>query len=233
MIGNENCGAEILRLDIDSCRDAWFLEKPIKLKEDRFEDFKAHLLEETVLTVRKIRLLNVPVTKRMVSRRSQSQHSVMVRERVQHFYGVGGGHSIEIHEATTNVTPQGTATEIHHDSDPHISTACGESGTSCEQPMKLWLLWKASESRRLATCYSDTAAALRQLGPCRYPIQYAGESLLLPANVPHAALSLSPRYLYSQTFHAEGRARDPTTLELELSALAKRFTNNLIGMGSN
>jgi hypothetical protein len=44
---------------------------------------------------------------------------------------------------------------------------------------------------------------------------------MLPANVPHAALSLSPHYLYGQTFHVEGRARDPTTLELELSARAK------------
>jgi hypothetical protein len=206
------------RLDVESCRDAWFLEKPIKLKEDRFEEFKARLLDETVS---KIRLLNVPVTKEMVSRRSQSQHSVMVRETVQHFYGVGDGHSIEIHDATTNVTPKGTVTEVHHDSDPHISTVCGEFGTSYEQPMKLWLLWKASESRRLATCYSDTAAALRHLGPCGYLIQYAGESLLLPANLPHAALSLSPHYLYGQTFHVKGRARDPTTFELEISAFAK------------
>lgn len=44
---------------------------------------------------------------------------------------------------------------------------------------------------------------------------------MLPANVPHAALSLSPHHLYGQTFHIKGRARDPTTLELELSALAK------------
>jgi hypothetical protein len=55
------------RLNIASCRDAWSLEKPIKLKEDRFEDFKECLLDETAS---KIRLLNVPVTKRMVSRRS-------------------------------------------------------------------------------------------------------------------------------------------------------------------
>jgi hypothetical protein len=43
---------------------------------------------------------------------------------------------------------------------------------------------------------------------------------MLPANS-HAALSISPHYLYGQTFHVEGRARDPTTLELELSALTK------------
>jgi hypothetical protein len=44
---------------------------------------------------------------------------------------------------------------------------------------------------------------------------------MLPANLPHAALSLSPRCLHGQTFHFEGRARDPTTLESELSALTK------------
>jgi hypothetical protein len=44
---------------------------------------------------------------------------------------------------------------------------------------------------------------------------------MLPANVPHAALSLSPHVLYGQTFHVEGRARDPTTFELELSADAQ------------
>jgi hypothetical protein len=115
---------------------------------------------------------------------------------------------MEIHDATKNVTPRGTATEIHHDSDPHISTACGESGRSCEQPMKLWLLWKASESRRLVTCYSDTVAALHHLGPCGYIIQYSGESLMLSVNLPHAALSLSPHHLYSQKFHIKGRARE-------------------------
>ena len=104
---------------------------------------------------------------------------------------------------------------------PHISTTCGESGASCEHPMKLWLLWDASQSHWLATCYSGTAVALRHLGPCGVPIQYSGESLMLPVNVPHAALSLSPHYLYGQAFHVEGRARYLTTLELKLSARAK------------
>lgn len=206
------------RLDVGACRDAWFLEEPIKLKKERFEDLKAHLLKGTLS---KIRLLNVPVTEGMVGRGPHRQHSVMVRERAQHFYIVGKDHHVEVHHATTNVTPRGTATEIHHDSDPHISTACGESGASFEHPMKLWLLWDASQSHRLATCYSNTAVALRHMGPCGYLVQYSGESIMLPANVPHAALSLSPHYLYGQTFHVKGRARDPTTLDLDLSARAK------------
>jgi hypothetical protein len=39
----------VSRHGIEFCRGPWFLEKPIKLKEDRFEDFKEYLLNETVL----------------------------------------------------------------------------------------------------------------------------------------------------------------------------------------
>lgn len=53
------------------------------------------------------------------------------------------------------------ATEIYHGSDFHIFGACSKYGTSSEQPMKLCLLWDASENCRLATCCSDTVAALR------------------------------------------------------------------------
>jgi len=44
---------------------------------------------------------------------------------------------------------------------------------------------------------------------------------MLPAIVPHAALSLSPHYSYGQTIHVKGRAGILTTLKLELSARAK------------
>ncbi|KAM0721321.1 hypothetical protein Q7P37_003025 [Cladosporium fusiforme] len=128
------------------------------------------------------------------------------------WFGVASDHHVDVHDATANITPRGTATEIHHDSDPYTSTACGLSDVKSDQPMKLWLLWKASENRRLSTCY------LERLSPCGYLIQHAGESLMLPANVPHAALSLTSHFLYGQTFHVQSRANDPTTFELELNA---------------
>lgn len=168
-----------------------------------------------------MRILNVPVTEKTVKKISQHRHSVMVRDRVQPFFDVGKDYPVEVHNATANVTPQGTAADIHHDNDPHISTASGRSGANHNQPMKLWLLWRASENHRLPDCYSDTAKALESMGPCGYLIQFSGESLLLPANIPHAALSLSSHFLYGQTFHVQGHARDPTTFELELSARAK------------
>jgi hypothetical protein len=205
-------------LDIGSCSDAWILEKRIKLKENLFADFKVQLLEDKIT---KIRLLNVPIKEEMVKRSSQNRHRDMVLDKVQELYGVERKHPIEIHDATANICPPGTATDVHHDNDPHISTACGRSGAGRDQPMKLWILWRASDCRLLPKCYSDTVSALEMLGPCGYLVQFSGESLMLPANVPHAALSLSPHILYGQTFHVEGRARDPTTFELELSAGAK------------
>lgn len=205
-------------LDAESCSDAWLLEKPIKMKEARLGDFKSQLLENKTP---KIRILNVPVKEKMVKRSLQNRHLTMVRNKVQELYGVGKDHPVDVHKATLNMCPQGTATEVHHDSDPHISTACGRSDACLDQPMKLWILWRASDSRLLPTCYSDTVSALEMLGPCGYIMQYSGESLMLPANVPHAALSLSPHVLYGQTFHVEGRARDPTTFGLELSAGAQ------------
>jgi len=205
-------------LDIKSCSDAWFLGKRIKLKENLFLDFKVQLLEDKIT---KIRLLNVPIKEEMVKWDSQDRHQAMVSNKVRELYGVGKEHPIEIHDATINVCPPGTATDIHHDSDPHISTVCGRSDAVRDQPMKLWILWRASDSRLLPKCYSDTVSALEMLGPCGYLIQFQGESLMLPANVPHAALSLSSHVLYGQTFHVEGHARDPTTFELEFSAGAK------------
>jgi hypothetical protein len=208
----------LVGLDMESCNDAWHLSNPIRLTNDYFLNWKAQLLEHKTP---KTRLLNVEVTEEVVNRSAQDHHHTMVCDKVQDFYGVGADHHIDVHDATFNITPKGTATEVHHDSDPHISTACGPSDAKPGQPMKLWIIWKASENRRLSTCYSDTAAALDRLGPCGYLIQRAGESLMLPANVPHAALSLSSHFLYGQTFHVRGRARDPTTFALELSAGVK------------
>jgi hypothetical protein len=205
----------LVGLDIESCNDAWHLSNPIRLTNDHFLDWKAQLLEQKHS---KTRLLNVKVTEEVVSKFAQDHHHTMVSDKVQDFYGVEADHDIDIHNATFNITPKGTATEINHDSDPHISTACGPSNAKPGQPVKLWILWKAFENRRLSTCYSDTVAALDRLGPCGYLIQRAGESLMLPANVPHAAFSLSSHFLYGQTFHVQGRARDQTTFALELSA---------------
>jgi hypothetical protein len=202
-------------LNVESCNNAWHSNDRIRLTENQFLEWKVQLLERKTPTTR---LLNVQVTEEVVKKSVQIQHHAVVRDKVQDFHSVGADHNIEINDATFDISPQGTTTEIRHDSDPHVSTVRGQSDAKLDQPMKLWILWEASENHRLSTCYSDTAAALDRLKPYGYIIQRAGESVMLPANVPYAALSLSSHYLYGQSFYVQGRARDPTTFSLELCA---------------
>ena len=207
-----------MSLDVESSTDVWCLNNPVLLTSDEFLDWKVQLLERKNL---KVRVLNIPIAEEVVSRGVQDHYHDMVHDKVQEFYKLEHDHHVDIHGATANITPRGTATEIHHDSDPHISTTCGPSDAKPGQPMMLWLLWTASENRKLSACYSSTATALQRLGPCGFLIQRSGESLMLPANVPHAALSLTSHFLYGQTFHVQSRAKDPTTFGLELSACTK------------
>lgn len=127
----------LVSLDAASCTDIWRINDPIRMTDHDFLEWKIQLLERKSP---KIRLLNVPITEEMVSRDSQDHYQAMVREKVQGFYGVGLDYNVEVHDATANITPRGTATEVHHDSDPHVSTACGLSDAKPDQPMKLWLL---------------------------------------------------------------------------------------------
>lgn len=208
----------IVKLELRSCSDAWHLNNLIKLTDDQLQGCKVQLLE---INKQKTRLLNVYVTETLVNYEAQDEYSALVRDKVQELYGAGGDYRIEIHAASANITPQGTATEVHHDSEPRISTTRGYSDTKSDQPLKLWIIWKASENRRLSTCYSDTASKLENLGFCGYLVQHTGESIMMPANPPHATLSLAPHFLYGQTFNVEGCARDPTSFGLELSAGSK------------
>lgn len=89
----------VLKLDAERCSDAWFLEKPIKLKEDGFTDFKVQLSEGKVS---KMRPSNVKVTERMLTPESQQRHLIMVCDKVREFYGVQDDHHIEIHNATAD-----------------------------------------------------------------------------------------------------------------------------------
>jgi hypothetical protein len=208
----------VVKLTVGSCGDAWRFDRPIELTKAELDDWKARLwTRENQQT----KLLNIPITNKLVDREAQHQYREMVRDRVRDFYDVGPDHSIDVYSATANVTPRGTVTEVHHDSDPHISTACGQSDIGYDVPTKLWILWKASENDQLSTCYSDTVSALNNMKAIGYLIQYSGESLLLPANVPHAVVSLTSSILYGNAFHVKGRAKDPTSFTLEISAGVK------------
>lgn len=208
----------VVKLAAGSCGDAWQLKKPIKLTKAEFDGWKARLWTGEH---QHIRLLNIPITNKLIDEKAQDQYSGMVRDRVRGFYNVASDHPVRIYSASANVTPHSSVTEIHHDGHPYVSTAIGQSSADNGSPLKLWIIWKASENDGLSTCYSNTISALDGLGPCGFLIQYSGESILLPANVPHAVITLRSSILYGSAFSVQGRANDPTSFALEFSAGVK------------
>ena len=112
-------------------------------------------------------------------------------------------------QPSANITPRGTRTDVHHDSEHHLSTAIGLAGRP-NRPLKLWLLWPSTELRHLATCYSDTKAALTTMDHGCFFVQMPGESVFAPPNSPHAVLALESCYLYGNTFSTDSWAYDPS-----------------------
>lgn len=169
------------------------------------------------------RLLNTQVKQGTIGGTVKRYYRQMVEDKAREFFLVGQDCSVDVYNAEANVTPRGTATEVHHDSDPHISTVCGWADYT--GPAKLWLIWDSSEISGLSKCYSDTSTALRRLSSCGYLIQHAGESLMLPANTPHAAISLSSHALYGNTFRVQDRSITPRLIvwNVELRRISKQL----------
>jgi len=120
-------------------------------------------------------------------------------------------------QPNANITPRGTRTEVHHDSAHHISTVFG-SATRRHSPAKLWLLWPSTELRHLASCYSNTNAALQQMDHGSFLVQLSGESVFVPPNSPHAVIALDSSYLHGHTFTTESYAHEPSTVLVNIKA---------------
>jgi hypothetical protein len=124
-----------------------------------------------------------------------------------------GAHGFFQNHANGNITPRGTETEVHHDSHHHISTAFGLASRK-GRPLKLWLLWPSTELRHLASCYSDTRAAL--------------------ACMDHGS------FLYGHTFSTEHWAYEPSTIPVSIGtgspadeACRSRIDQLRLGLRSN
>lgn len=124
-------------------------------------------------------------------------------------------HGFRQNQASANVTPRGTRTEVHHDSEPHISTVFGLASRK-SRPMKLWLLWPSTELRHLATCYGDTKAAVTRMDHGSFLVQMAGESVVVPPNSPHAVVALEPCYLYGHVFSTDSLAFEPSSVLVDI-----------------
>ncbi|KAK4622728.1 uncharacterized protein CLAFUR5_07183 [Fulvia fulva] len=161
------------------------------------------------------RVLNMPMGHMMPAERSQEYRHRAAEVAVRHERNLDANKTRQ-NQSTANITPRGTRTEVHHDSDHHISTARGLASRK-RIPLKLWLLWPSTELRHLVTCYSDTKAALARMEYGSFFVQMPGESVLVPPNCPHAVVTLDSCYLYGHTFSTHSWAYDPTTALVEIS----------------
>jgi hypothetical protein len=155
------------------------------------------------------RVLNMPMGfVRTEARQNYSQHAADAIR--QHFPDLEA-HGFLQKPADANITPRGTRTEVHHDSEHHISTAVGLKSRG-RRPLKLWLLWPSTELRHLASCYSDTKAALACMNHGSFLVQMPGESVVVPPNSPHAVFALDSCYLYGHIFSTENWAYEPSSV---------------------
>jgi hypothetical protein len=150
-----------------------------------------------------------------------------------------GAHGFFQNHANGNIAPRGTRKEVHHDSYHHISTAFGLASRK-DRPLKLWFLWPSTELRYLASCYSDTKAALACMDHGSFLVQMPGESVIVPPNSPHAVVALESCYLYGHTFSTEHRAYEPSTIPVNIrtgnpadEACRSRIDQLYLGLRSN
>jgi hypothetical protein len=159
------------------------------------------------------RVLNMPMRfVRAEAKHNYSQHAADAIR--QHFPDLEAHGSVQ-KPADANITPRGTRTEVHHDSEHHISTAVGLKSRG-RRPLKLWLLWPSTELRHLASCYSDTKAALACMNHGSFLVQMPGESVVVPPNSPHAVFALDSCYLYGHIFSAENWAYEPSSVLVDI-----------------
>jgi hypothetical protein len=120
------------------------------------------------------------------------------------------------------ITPRLALSEVHHDSYPGISTVVG-SFRNMDEPLKLWLIWPSTELHHLATCYGDTKMALRRMDHGSFFIQMHGDTIAVPANSPHAVISLNSCYLYGHSLNLDSVACDPPLVCAEMAAGASSY----------
>jgi hypothetical protein len=191
--------------------EVWQESEQVNFTPNEWVVWTKRILEgEQVLT----RVLNMPMGHMLATDRSQEYRRCAAEVAARYITNLEA-HGFHQNQPSANVTPRGTRTEVHHDSEHHISTAFGSASVK-GRPLKLWLLWPSTELRHLATCYGDTKAALNRMDHGSFLVQMPGESVFVPPNSPHAVFALDTCYLYGHTFSSGTWAYDPSTVLVEI-----------------
>lgn len=190
--------------------EVWLENNHIQFKSQEWVAWAKRILKgEQVLT----RVLNMPMG--FIAPDVSQNYCQHAAEAMRQHLPDLGAHGFLQNPANANITPRGTRTEVHHDSQHHISTAIGLKSRK-DRPLKLWLLWPSTELRRLASCYGDTRAALASMDHGSFLVQMPGESIIVPPNSPHAVVALESCYLYGHTFSTERWAYEPSTVLVDI-----------------
>jgi hypothetical protein len=211
--------------------EVWLHNKHIQFTPREFSTWTRQILEGDEL---KTRVLNMPMD--FVRTEAKREYHQFAEDALREHLPDLSAHGFQQNRAEANITPRGTRTEVHHDSEHSVSLAVGFKSRS-GRPLKLWLLWPSTELRHLASCYSDTKAALDCMDHGSFLVQMPGESVIVPPNSPHAVFTLDSCYLYGHTFSTEHWAYEPSSVFVNMrvgdsadEACRARVTQSRLGL---
>jgi hypothetical protein len=161
-------------------------------------------------TENRLRVLSLP-TQALVEPTLQREWQAWAEMVIRRHHSLPEDTRLNTLAADANITPRYSKTEVHHDSEPHVSIAIGRPG-----PLKLWIMWPSSESSKLPLCMRNTAAALSKMDHGAFFVQKAGECVIVPPNSPHAVISLADSYLYGHQFRPSA-VYEPSSVHVELA----------------
>jgi len=186
--------------------EVWLHNKHIQYTPREFSTWTRQILEGEEVEAR---VLNMPMG--FVRTEAKREYHKVAEDALREHLPDLSAHGFQQNQAEANITPRGTRTEVHHDSLHSVSVAVGLK-SHLGRPLKLWLLWPSTELRHLASCYSDTRAALACMDHGSFLVQMPGESVIVPPNSPHAVFALDSCYLYGHTFSTEHWAYEPSSV---------------------
>lgn len=161
------------------------------------------------------RVFNMPA-RHLIADSETKEYGAFASTAVGQIYSPSDGRNIVRLSPDVRITPRLTKSELHHDSAPGVALAVG-STSNPDVPLKLWLLWPSTELHRLASCYSNTEAALDCMDHGCFSIQMPGDTLAVPGNSPRAVVVLESCYVYNHVFQMQSQSYDPSAVQAELS----------------
>ena len=155
------------------------------------------------------RMINLPAKKCMTPEEVTS-FRLRALPLLRDLNGISGDiTSMQILYESMNITPRATKTELHHDSDPHISITMPMRSED-KEPLKLWITYPSTEIARFGRS-STTAHSVRNLDHGSFLVQMPGDIIFAPPNSPHAVAALNTCSIYGISVGNTGLL-DPTTV---------------------